>query len=653
MRPSPRHVRSAAAGRGPRHLRAGAPAPRRGRRSLVVVVLISALAGALTLSARAIPQLSGWRDGTANLQPAAAWLGAYVQPGGSFSQQAQQAAVADLEAGIDRRLGIDHTYVPWGAGIGWRPAWDLAQDRIPLITIGNGGNTDEVAAGAHDGYLRQLAAQVGALGKPVFLRYAHRMDAGRTWVTSPQSFVAAWRHVHDLFAGVAARWVWNPSAGAFADDGAQADAYWPGDAYVDWVGADGYNSYGCGGQTAWRSLSQLFDGFYVWGSSKGKPLMIAETGSTEDPADPARKAAWIDDAARTLATSMPNVQAFVYFDAAKTCTYRVDSSRQSLAAFRRLAQDPHFQTLPLPPTTTAPPTTRPTATTRPSTTTAPAPVGGAVGSRLVPSGGALWGTSQYSAAFEQQMGRRFDIVHFYHQWSQSFPTAEERSLADGGRVLLLNWKAGASWASIASGAQDAQITTTANRLKAFGRKLFLAFHHEPENDTGSFGSPADYARAFRHVHDVFQRVGVSNVVWVWNMMGYVGGYGSIYDTLYPGDAYVDWISYDPYNWYGCRPNVKGRSFEQITKPFYDWTAAHHPSKPLMLSEYGLREQGAGMPSKAQWFRDELTALKTTRTRIKAVVYYNTVHDCDWRITSSSSSVSAYRDVGGDAFLNRL
>jgi hypothetical protein len=73
----------------------------------------------------------------------------------------------------------------------------------------------------------------------------------------------------------------------------------------------------------------------------------------------------------------------------------------------------------------------------------------------------------------------------------------------------------------------------------------------------------------------------------------------------------------------------------------------------MLSEYGLREQGAGMPSKAQWFRDELTALKTTRTRIKAVVYYNTVHDCDWRITSSSSSVSAYRDVGGDAFLNRL
>ena len=206
---------------------------------------------------------------------------------------------------------------------------------------------------------------------------------------------------------------------------------------------------------------------------------------------------------------------------------------------------------------------------------------------------------------------------------------------------------------MASGSQDAQITATANRLKAFGRKLFLAFHHEPENDVGAAGQPADYARAFRHVHDVFERVGAGNVIFVWNMMGFVGGYGGTYAALYPGDRYVDWIAYDPYNWYGCKPGAKGRSFAQITKPFYDWTAVHAPGKPLMLAEYGLREQGAGMPSRADWFRDELVQLKTTRTRLKALVYFNNLHTCDWRITSSSASVAAYRDVGHDRFLNRL
>ena len=93
----------------------------------------------------------------------------------------------ELERRIGRRLAIDHTYVPFGAQLGWRPAWDVQMGRIPLLTIGNGASTTEVAQGRHDVYLRQLAEGVRELGKPVFLRYAHRMDdpANRSWVGSP------------------------------------------------------------------------------------------------------------------------------------------------------------------------------------------------------------------------------------------------------------------------------------------------------------------------------------------------------------------------------------------------------------------------------------------------------------------------------------
>src|SRR6266508_2749045 len=90
------------------------------------------LVGALTVSARAFPPASPQLQ--APLTPSAAWLGAWVQPA-SFSRQVQQAAVLELERQIGRRLAIDHTYVPWGTGLGWRPAWDVSLGRIPLITF--------------------------------------------------------------------------------------------------------------------------------------------------------------------------------------------------------------------------------------------------------------------------------------------------------------------------------------------------------------------------------------------------------------------------------------------------------------------------------------------------------------------------------------
>jgi beta-mannanase len=627
---------------------------------VLVALLVIALFGALTISARAFPP--GVDRGRPELEPRAAWLGAWVKPADSFSKAASQKAVLQLESKINRRLAIDHTYVPWGRQLGWRPAWDISMGRIPLITIGAEGDTDEVATGRHDVYLRTLSEAVRKLGRPVFMRYGHRMDASdnREWVHSPSSFIAAWRHVHDVFADLPVSWAWTPTADAFG--GGQADQWYPGDQYVDWIGADGFNGYGCGVTTAWRELADIFGDFYAWGKGRDKPLMIAETGSTEDPADPGRKGRWFDNATRTLATRMPNVEAVVYFHAAKRCEWRADSSPESLAGFRRMANDPHFQTMPVPPTPTPPTsTTRPTPTSTtvpPTPTTTPPPQPGPPGLSplLVPSQGALWGTSKFTEDWERQMGRRFDIVHTYHRWDENFPTADERAWANDGRFLLMNWKpsrggAVVRWAAIAGGSEDAQIVTTATRLKSLGQKMFLVFHHEPEDDVGAWGSANDFARAFAHVHDVFRRVGADNVLFAWTMMGYTAGYGSMYDDLYPGDQYVDWIAWDPYNWWDCHANGKWRSFVEISGPFYEWATTNQPDKPLMLAEFGTREKEPG--AKAAWFRDALRSLKAERSRLKAVVYFNNLHTCDWRITSSSDSVAAYRGVGLDPYLNRV
>ena len=105
-----------------------------------------------------------------------------------------------------------------------------------------------IARGDHDAYVRRFAAGVRDAGAPVRIRFGHEMNG--TWVpwsevrsgNRPGDFVRAWRHLHDVFAQVGATdavWVWSPNI-VGPRQAALAGLY-PGDAYVDEVGIDGYS----------------------------------------------------------------------------------------------------------------------------------------------------------------------------------------------------------------------------------------------------------------------------------------------------------------------------------------------------------------------------------------------------------------------------
>jgi beta-mannanase len=86
----------------------------------------------------------------------------------------------------------------------------------------------------------------------------------------------------------------------------------------------------------------------------------------------------------------------------------------------------------------------------------------------------------------------------------------------------------------------------ADAIKAWGSPIYLAFHHEPENDTATFGTPAEYAAAFRRVVEVFRSRGVTNVAFVWTLMAwsYDPRSGRDPNQYYPGDAHVGAIGAD-------------------------------------------------------------------------------------------------------------
>lgn len=276
-------------------------------------------------------------------------LGAYI---GGFP--------ADLTAldAYDRLVGTPARLVMWYEGDPTKtfsptaPDAVIAHGAMPVITWNTWGSTPQsIVAGTHDPYLHRYLADVAAWGKRVYLRPMWEMNGnwydwgfGKNGNTAAD-LVAAWRHIVNIGRAEGAngvRWVWCPNILPATGQtwGVPYAAIYPGDDYVDWLGLDGYNK----GTTIgiWRSFETTFrESYDSITSLSGKPLMIAETASSEVGGD---KAAWITQAFDDLAT-MPRVQAVSWFNINKEQDWRINSSPASLVAYVQAAGMPRLHGL--------------------------------------------------------------------------------------------------------------------------------------------------------------------------------------------------------------------------------------------------------------------------------------------------------------------
>ena len=201
----------------------------------------------------------------------------------------------------------------------WQPYDDSAgywargnQSLLPLI---NSGQYDSVIAG--------WATAAAANGSPMDISFGHEMNGN--WFNwgylpdnyyssgapalgpgdvntaghngnSPQDYINAFRRVATIFQNVGATnvdFVWNVNAD-FVDDYTVA---YPGDAFVDRMGMNGFN---WGRQVRdpnntqyddWRDLEEVFGPWWLGGSStyatlaglSDKPIIIGEFGSAPEP----------------------------------------------------------------------------------------------------------------------------------------------------------------------------------------------------------------------------------------------------------------------------------------------------------------------------------------------------------------------------------
>ena len=239
---------------------------------------------------------------------------------------------------------------------------------IPFLSLGSdsssggSGYTDaQIVGGSQDAYLTQFAQAAKAWGHPFFLRFDWEMNGN--WMpwgvgangNTAASYVAMWKHVHDIFTGVGATnvsWVWCPNIDNSNQFASMASLY-PGDAYVDWTCLDGYN-----GDVPWTSFHDLFSSGYsnITGTiAPSKPMIIGETGSTESGGS---KAQWITNMLSDLPTSFPKIGGLVWYDesvsgpgghsdwpieSSSSCRGRVRQRHQELDLHHQQLRQPQHQ----------------------------------------------------------------------------------------------------------------------------------------------------------------------------------------------------------------------------------------------------------------------------------------------------------------------
>jgi len=264
-------------------------------------------------------------------------------------------------------------------------------------------------------------------------------------------------------------------------------------------------------------------------------------------------------------------------------------------------------------------------------------------------------------SLEAALGRKVDIVPWYQAWgspnNSAFRADKIRWVHEHGAIPMITWepwntKNGVnqpeySLRQIAAGKHDSYIRGWARAAARLDGPLCLRFAHEMNGNwypwaAGVNGnSAADYIKAWRHVHAIFEAAGADNVQWVWSPNRDYPGATPL-DALYPGDEYVDWVGIDGYNFGTEKDGQSWRSFNETFKATYDIVTALS-ARPVMIGETGSTEAGG---DKAAWIREGLSPenLATNFPRLRAVIYFNQVGSGNWPLSTSEAAMRVFAEV---------
>ena len=274
------------------------------------------------------------------------------------------------------------------------------------------------------------------------------------------------------------------------------------------------------------------------------------------------------------------------------------------------------------------------------------------------------------AQTEDDIGRTVDFVRVFKTWDNAFPTANDQQILEGREVLLsvrprTNTGVEIPWADIAAAQpgdplyQD--MVDWASALAPYEDQLYFNFHHEPEARLNlAHGTAPEFIAAWRNFMTILAGEGFEPLgrVFIATDFGFQvpSTDRRATESWYPGDAWVEAIAADAYNWYDCRAgiNTPWFSLAETIEGIRQFGEAH-PNEDLILAEFGSVEDREDPNRKAEWFEDAQALFKQPEySQFTKVSYFSIdAHPdapaCDWTVDSSPQSLAAFSAFGADPF----
>jgi len=266
-------------------------------------------------------------------------------------------------------------------------------------------------------------------------------------------------------------------------------------------------------------------------------------------------------------------------------------------------------------------------------------------------------TAQMIDAARQSTGLPVRLVQFYVQWPENPAGPFEDSASSlnairtAGAVACVTWepmRIGAGGREtvipaerILAGEYDAYIADYARKVRDFNAPVLLRLAHEMNlaryhwgSDAAGYGpeSPERYRALFRRVVEIFRAQGADNALFVFcpNVDSLPVEPWNRASAYYPGDAFVDVLGMDGYNWGTAHTKaIQGydssfRPFKDIFRALYDQLKALAPSKPVMVFETATTSQGG---DKARWVAEALDT--AAAWGLLAVIWFEVDKELDW------------------------
>ena len=274
------------------------------------------------------------------------------------------------------------------------------------------------------------------------------------------------------------------------------------------------------------------------------------------------------------------------------------------------------------------------------------------------------------AQTEDDIGRTVDFVRVFKTWDNAFPTANDQQILEGREVLLsvrprTNAGVEIPWVDIAAAQpgdplyQD--MVDWASALAPYEDQIYFNFHHEPEARLNlAHGTAPEFIAAWRNFMTILAGEGFEPLgrVFIATDFGFQvpSTDRRATESWYPGDAWVEAIAADAYNWYDCRAgiNTPWLSLAEIIEGIRVFGEAH-PNEDLILAEFGSVEDSENPNRKAEWLADaQALFAEPDYAQFTAVAYFSLLQqggtiNCDWSIGTSPQSVAAFAALAADPF----